>query len=155
MTVPKAAAIWIPWHLQTLVHHSHRRPTDMNAWYACSTEQGMESYIISTSQEIPCPGQWNKEPQDETQKAWKKKCACDLPFLVASKLSWKCILWISYVKVVFGNKVLFLLIMLAENRKACSSAFIPWALGPSAYSKIPPARKKNGIRIPGPAGSKT
>lgn len=41
---------------------------------------------------------------------------------------------------MLGSSVLFLLMMLAENRKACSSAFMIWALGPSAYSKIPPAR---------------
>lgn len=44
--------------------------------------------------------------------------------------------------MVLGSSVLFLLMMLAENRKACSSALITCVLGPSVYSKIPPGRQK-------------
>lgn len=44
--------------------------------------------------------------------------------------------------MVLGSSVLFLLMMLAENRKACSSALITCVLGPSVYSKIPPGTQK-------------
>lgn len=49
---------------------------------------------------------------------------------------------------MLGSKVLFLLMMLAENLKACSSALITCVLGPSAYSKIPPAIQNNSTFEP-------
>lgn len=60
-----------------------------------------------------------------------------IPFLEASKLSWMFILWMSYVSVVFGSRVLFLLIVFKANLKASSSA----PDGPvSMDSNIPPRR---------------
>lgn len=53
---------------------------------------------------------------------------------------------------MLGSKVLFLLMILAENRKACSSALITWVLGPSVYSKIPPGRQERGRSELGEAG---
>lgn len=45
-----------------------------------------------------------------------------LPFLDASKLSQRFIFWVSQVRVVLGNKVLFLLIVFTANLNASSSA---------------------------------
>lgn len=47
----------------------------------------------------------------------------------------------SYVNVVFGNKVLFLLILFTANLKASSSALTS-ETGPSVCSKIPPKTQK-------------
>lgn len=59
----------------------------------------------------------------------------DSPFLEASKLSKMFILWMSYVSVVLGSKVRFLLIVFKANLKASSSA----PEGPlSMDSNIPP-----------------
>lgn len=66
-----------------------------------------------------------------------------IPFLEASKLSWMFILWMSYVNVVFGSRVLFLLIVFKANLKASSSA----PDGPvSIDSNIPPGKKKKKKR---------
>lgn len=62
-----------------------------------------------------------------------------IPFLEASKLSWMFILWMSYVSVVFGSRVLFLLIVFKANLKASSSA----PDGPDSMdSNIPPRKKE-------------
>lgn len=61
------------------------------------------------------------------------------PFLEASKLSNMFILWMSYVRVVLGSKVRFLLIVFKANLKASSSA----PEGPlSMDSNIPPVRSE-------------
>lgn len=61
------------------------------------------------------------------------------PFLEASKLSKTLILWMSYVSVVLGSRVRFLLMVFSANLKASSSA----PEGPlSIDSKIPPVREK-------------
>lgn len=51
----------------------------------------------------------------------------------------------SYVNVVFGNKVLFLLMLLTANLKASSSALTS-ETGPSVCSNIPPERQKRETR---------
>lgn len=51
----------------------------------------------------------------------------------------------SYVSVVFGNKVLFLLMLLTANLKASSSA-LTRETGPSVCSKIPPEKQKRKRR---------
>lgn len=47
----------------------------------------------------------------------------------------------SYVSVVFGNKVLFLFMLFTANLKASSSALTS-ETGPSVCSKIPPVKQK-------------
>lgn len=49
----------------------------------------------------------------------------------------------SYVNVVFGNKVLFLFMLLTANLKASSSALTS-ETGPSVCSNIPPEKKQEG-----------
>lgn len=54
--------------------------------------------------------------------------------------------WMSYVSVVLGSNVLFLLMLLTANLKASSSALTS-ETGPSVCSKIPPDEKERARLI--------
>lgn len=54
--------------------------------------------------------------------------------------------WMSYVSVVLGSNVLFLLMLLTANLKASSSALTS-ETGPSVCSKIPPDEKETRARL--------
>lgn len=56
------------------------------------------------------------------------------------------ILCMSYVSVVFGNKVLFLLMLLTANLKASSSALTS-ETGPSVCSKMPPEKQRKNVWV--------
>lgn len=94
---------------------------------------------------------WNDKAQ-KNRAAWQRKKESTWafkhvwgekktlpPFLDASKLSKTLILWMSYVRVVLGRSVRFLLMVFSANLKASSSG----PDGPlSIDSKIPPADRQ-------------